>query len=561
MREIRVSLLFCTCSFLLCCYAENTALDVAAKCKNILLARDIKPRIYSVNDTLRVVIPWKKGYKEFVNFRPDTCIVDGFSVQVFLQALYHMQQHSAPLAYQFVVHGNGTYTPAYDEMLDMLVRNEVDIVVADLTITKERAERVAFTAPHMPSSLAMVTTYSYGSARTVWEFAKPFSTHVWLALLGSTTSGYSLKQSAPDALVHDKDEQASASSFRATHTLSAEVSAQHDSAQNELMEDPTAIASTSAAAYKDISDDRALTRIEPSYEVREDRVRNKNIIKHDSFSALQPIGVPIYDEASISRRITNSFWFTSMCVFQSQQESVRTHLGRIVTVMWLFLMLLFNSSYTASLASLLSAEKRFPSIKSFSALQRDANIPIGYQRGSFMEHYLKNLQMDENRLEAFDATEEFDEALRKGPGAPGGIGAALDELPYVQILVRSQCALTIASNIEDGLPTFGGFGFALRKGDPLVDEISKMILELGEAGTLQMLQNGLNVGSDKNSECGSDSDIVPLGIKSFAGLFGIIACVYLLCVLLRTVMKSTKCQNLRELSLSPIPRSMKNPGT
>ncbi|KAH7301412.1 hypothetical protein KP509_23G025200 [Ceratopteris richardii] len=127
------------------------------------------------------------------------------------------------------------------------------------------------------------------------------------------------------------------------------------------------------------------------------------------------------------------------------EESVRTNLGRIVTVMWLLMMIIFNSSYTASLASLLSAQQRYPTIESFDALRNDPNIQGLASAGA------------------------FDQAFRKGPQSPGGIGAALDELPYVQILVGSKCDLTIASTTDDRLPTFGGFGFAFRKGDPLID--------------------------------------------------------------------------------------------
>ncbi|KAI5072624.1 hypothetical protein GOP47_0012730 [Adiantum capillus-veneris] len=50
--------------------------------------------------------------------------------------------------------------------------------------------------------------------------------------------------------------------------------------------------------------------------------------------------------------------FTSLCLFQSQQERVLTHVGRFLTIAWLFVMLIINSSYTASLSSFLSAQKR-----------------------------------------------------------------------------------------------------------------------------------------------------------------------------------------------------------
>ncbi|KAH6555928.1 hypothetical protein KP509_1Z216900 [Ceratopteris richardii] len=227
-----------------------------------------------------------------------------------------------------------------------------------------------------------------------------------------------------------------------------------------------------------------------------------------------------------------------MCVLQSQQESVRTHLGRIVTVMWLLLMIIFNSSYTASLATLLSAEQRFPTIDNFEVLRKNTTIPIGYQQGSFLVDYLKNTQLKGHEFRGFASAEEFEQAFRKGPHSPEGIGAVLDELAFLQLLLAANCDLTIASAGDDILSAFGGFAFAFQKGDALVDKISMMILELLADDTVQRLQNAWKLGSDASNKCGSNNRVHVLTLRSFGGLFGILAVLYLICLTCRALTKT-----------------------
>ncbi|KAH7301405.1 hypothetical protein KP509_23G024500 [Ceratopteris richardii] len=141
---------------------------------------DFEPRNTRGNDSLRIIVPWKARYTEFVNIGPDTCFIDGFSVQVFRQAVFCMEQNSSPLRHQFVVRGTGSETMPYNEMLGMLTRKlwlltqhrnftsafklqcsmqEVDMLVGDLTIKKGRLQNVSFTAPYMAAQLTMVTPY------------------------------------------------------------------------------------------------------------------------------------------------------------------------------------------------------------------------------------------------------------------------------------------------------------------------------------------------------------------------------------------------------------------
>ncbi|KAH7301415.1 hypothetical protein KP509_23G025300 [Ceratopteris richardii] len=330
MNKVLVSLVFCACCSIVCSNGNKQELDMAARCKNILMSTEVQPRQARGNDTLRVVVPWATGYREFVKFDPETCMIDGFSVQVFLQALRHMERSRSSLRYQFVVHGTGDETPDLDEMIDMLVNKAVDIVVADLTITRDRAERVPFTFPYLPSSLVMVTPFSYGSAGTIWDFAKPFSTSLWITLLFCfLVTGfalYILEYQNPDFSItskkrnRDNRSHGSGSSKESQSTLQysprdgmqqgdRHIPASHDVSHNTTDE------------LSPVMLPEELSHVmPPGYNPHPivAPTNDNNVMALNDASSIQPLGASIYDQASHARRFTNAYWFTSMCVFQTQ---------------------------------------------------------------------------------------------------------------------------------------------------------------------------------------------------------------------------------------------------
>ncbi|MCO5563820.1 hypothetical protein L7F22_017469 [Adiantum nelumboides] len=413
---------------------------------------------------------------------------------------------------------------------------EVDAVVADLTINAERLQKVAFTVPYLASSLVMVTPFRYGSAGALWDFLKPFSKHLWFTLLGcfamTGIALYLLEDRNPDfAKTSMKRDGGSSHGGTASQqhqeTLSAEVVASN----------PTPPPPHSHLSQRPPPTRTPQNASPPSLESHDNP---PDILPDADISSLQRPGPPIYDQASHKHRIMNAYWFTSLCLFQAQQESVRTHLGRIVTVTWLFVMLIFTSSYTASLASLLSAQKRYPTIDGFQALLRDENISVGYQQGSFMETYMHKLHLETHRLINFTSETDCARQLRDGDHKPDGVGAVLDELPYIQILLQTECDFTQSSRDNDHLPAFGGFAFAFRKGDPLVDQFSKVMLEMAEDGTLKTLQNGWKIGEDRTGRCDSNTEPSHLRLRSFGGLFSIVVSVYVTCIIWRLTTKAIK---------------------
>ncbi|EPS59173.1 glutamate receptor, partial [Genlisea aurea] len=144
----------------------------------------------------------------------------------------------------------------------------------------------------------------------------------------------------------------------------------------------------------------------------------------------------------VKRQLITIVWFSFSTLFSSHRENTVSTLGRFVLITWLFIVLIINSSYTASLTSILTVQQLYSPIKGLESLKR-GNDPIGYQVGSFVEGYLMNgLGIEKSRLRAMASLDEYADALRLGPQR-GGVAAVVDERPYIDLFLSSQCDFRI----------------------------------------------------------------------------------------------------------------------
>lgn len=228
-----------------------------------------------------------------------------------------------------------------------------------------------------------------------------------------------------------------------------------------------------------------------------------------------------------SQQLITIFWFSFSTMFFSHRENTVSTLGRLVLIIWLFVVLIINSSYTASLTSILTVQQLTSRIEGIDSLI-SSNDKIGVQDGSFAWNYLiEELNIPVSRLVHLKDQEEYADALRLGP-KEGGVAAIVDELPYVQVfLAKLNCAFRIVGQEF----TKSGWGFAFQRDSPLAVDLSTAILQLSENGELQRIH-------DKwlsNAECSSQLSQVDenrLSLSSFWGLFLIsgIACFVALTV-------------------------------
>jgi len=129
-------------------------------------------------------------------------------------------------------------------------------------------------------------------------------------------------------------------------------------------------------------------------------------------------------------------------------------LGRGVVLIWLFVVLIINSSYTASLTSILTVQQLSSRISGIESL-KVSDEPIGFQVGSFAEHYLtEDIGISRSRLVPLGSPEEYAKALQLGPNK-GGVAAIVDERPYVEIFLSTQCTFRIVGQEF----TRSGWGF------------------------------------------------------------------------------------------------------
>lgn len=106
-------------------------------------------------------------------------------------------------------------------------------------------------------------------------------------------------------------------------------------------------------------------------------------------------------------------------------------------VVWLFLLLVITSSYTASLSSILTVQKLSTSITGIDGLI-SSGLPIGYQVGSFAYSYMcDSMSVHPSRLISLSSPEEYESAMRRGP-ANGGVAAVVDEIPYVELFLSKR---------------------------------------------------------------------------------------------------------------------------
>ncbi|KAL3534251.1 hypothetical protein ACH5RR_002712 [Cinchona calisaya] len=227
------------------------------------------------------------------------------------------------------------------------------------------------------------------------------------------------------------------------------------------------------------------------------------------------------------QQLMTIFWFSFSTMFFAHRENTVSTLGRLVLILWLFVVLIINSSYTASLTSILTVQQLTSRVQGINSLIASSDR-IGVQDGSFAYNYLiQELNIAESRLQILKSQDDYLNALTNGPNG-GGVAAIVDELPYIELfLVNSKCTFSIVGQEF----TKSGWGFVFQRDSPLAVDLSTAILQLSENGDLQRIH-------DKwlsRDECSSQTNPVDenkLSLNSFWGLFLIcgVACFIALVV-------------------------------
>ncbi|KAJ1287331.1 hypothetical protein BS78_02G001700 [Paspalum vaginatum] len=214
------------------------------------------------------------------------------------------------------------------------------------------------------------------------------------------------------------------------------------------------------------------------------------------------------------KQMVTIFWFSFSTMFFAHKENTVSTLGRFVLIIWLFVVLIINSSYTANLTSILTVQQLSTGIQGLDGLLASKD-PIGYQVGSFARSYMmEELGVPASRLREL-AIDQYAESLQRGPGN-GGVAAIVDEQPYVELFLSTNCEFrTVGQEF-----TKSGWGFAFQRDSPLAVDLSTAILTLSENGDLQRIHDKwLNPGTCASQSQSSGVGADRLNLGSFWGLF------------------------------------------
>ncbi|XP_019178017.1 PREDICTED: glutamate receptor 1.3-like isoform X2 [Ipomoea nil] len=365
---------------------------------------------------LRVAVPWKQVFKEFVqvhhDVRSNTTSIKGFSVDVFLAAVESL---SYELSFEFVpylvVDDNGTRHSNYNELVYQLYLQKFDVVVGDITITSNRSSYADFAMPYTDLGVGTVARLSNTGP---WFFLQPFNIDLWMMIAGSFIM-------------------------------------------------------TGVIVW---------------------------MIEHERNEEFQ---------GSLGQQIGTVLWFASSTLVYAHRERLVSNWSRFVVSVWLFVVLIISSSYTATLSSLLTLER------------------IKFAKGDYLGYryisegvVFNNTNFADARLRRYHSPEDYREALSRG-SEKGGVGGIMDEIPYLKCFLAkypSEYALVGTA------PTTNGFAFAFQKGSALVPEISEAIVRLREEGKLKELEDKwFKNQSSLLPLANAGTQLNTLSLDNFRGLF------------------------------------------
>lgn len=113
------------------------------------------------------------------------------------------------------------------------------------------------------------------------------------------------------------------------------------------------------------------------------------------------------------------------------------NLSRFVVIVWVFVVLVLTSSYTANLSSMLTVQKLEPRFMNINQLIERGEF-VGYKDGSFVEGLLKRIGFPDDKLKKYNSFQEYEKALSDGSGN-NGVSAIVDGVPYLKMLQAKNC--------------------------------------------------------------------------------------------------------------------------
>ncbi|XP_030535612.2 glutamate receptor 2.7-like [Rhodamnia argentea] len=210
----------------------------------------------------------------------------------------------------------------------------------------------------------------------------------------------------------------------------------------------------------------------------------------------------------LAHQIGMAMWYSFSTMVFAQREKLISNLSKVVVIVWLFVVLILTSSYTANLSSMQTVHE-LRSLPKGESIGLPSNSPAN-------QTVLINLPFKNPSFHPLGTVEDYAEALREG-SRNGGVSAIIDEIPYVKLFLSKYSDQY--TMFEPSYYSTNGFGFAFPKGSPLVADFSAAIAKLRENGKLYSIsQNYFNNHSLFTNQ-DSATKVARLDLYSFRGLF------------------------------------------
>ncbi|WOL12416.1 hypothetical protein Cni_G21183 [Canna indica] len=249
---------------------------------------------------------------------------------------------------------------------------------------------------------------------------------------------------------------------------------------------------------------------------------------------------PEFDQAWPAQ-LGAALWLTFSTIFYAHGR-IYSYYTKTVVMVWLLVVLILMSSFTANLSSILTTEKLEP-VRSGSR--------VGCDGDSFVVKYLQEvLGYKDSSIGRIENPELYNEAFENG-----SISAAYLETPYLRVFLSTYKNYSVTGETH----RLGGFGFVFPKDSPLAADFSKVILQLAEDGTLEKLEKKWFSFPLSNSENERKRDSLSLSLDSFWAFFVFTGCTSTFVLLLFTarLIAGRNGTPASAMSIEPLRRSFK----
>ncbi|KAF7129905.1 hypothetical protein RHSIM_Rhsim10G0193400 [Rhododendron simsii] len=129
---------------------------------------------------LRIGVPNRVSYCEFVGEVPGTEMFKGYCIDVFMAAV-NLLPYALP--FKLIPFGDGIKNPSCTELVHLITAGVYDAAIGDIAIITNRTRIVDFTQPYFESGLVVVAPVKKLNS-DAWAFLRPFSGSMWMVTGG-----------------------------------------------------------------------------------------------------------------------------------------------------------------------------------------------------------------------------------------------------------------------------------------------------------------------------------------------------------------------------------------